>query len=157
MSEPSAVHATFVIERDYEAPVHHVFAAFADPEAKRRWFAEGDGWEIEQFEVDFKVGGRETARIRYQDGPKIRNDTVYQDIVPNRRIIIAYAMTVGGTRISASLATVEFEPRGAGTRLIYTEQGAFLDGRDQSADRQAGWGGLLDRLDVQLQRHMASA
>ena len=37
----------------------------------------------------------------------MRNDTTYQDIVPEERIVLAYTMAVGGRRISASLATVE--------------------------------------------------
>ena len=41
MSEPSVTHATFVIERSYPKAPGRVFAAFADPDKKRRWFAEG--------------------------------------------------------------------------------------------------------------------
>jgi hypothetical protein len=60
-------------------------------------------------------------------------------------------------RISASLATVELLPDGAGTRLIYTEQGAFLDGADRPADREAGCRALLDNLDAELRREPAAA
>ena len=150
MTERSITHATFVIERDYDAAPARVFAAFADPAAKRRWFAEGEGWEIDSFDVDFRVGGYERSRFRYQGGPLIRNDTVYQDIVPDRRIIIAYTMVVGETPISASLATVELAPSGAGTRLKFTEQGAYLDGHDDVAGREHGTRGLLDKLDEEL-------
>jgi uncharacterized protein YndB with AHSA1/START domain len=62
------------------------------------------------------------------NGPETRNETVYLDIVPDRRIVMAYTMAFDGKNISASLGTVEFEAIGAGTRLIYTEQGAFFDG-----------------------------
>ena len=41
-------------------------------------------------------------------------------------------------RISVSLATIEFEPAGDGTRLILTEQGVYLDGADQPAAREQG-------------------
>jgi uncharacterized protein YndB with AHSA1/START domain len=34
----SVEHATFVIERRYDASPARVFAAWADPAAKRRWF-----------------------------------------------------------------------------------------------------------------------
>jgi hypothetical protein len=33
-----------------------------------------------------------------------------------------------------------------GTRLVYTEQGAFLDGHDDPREREQGTGGLLDAL-----------
>jgi len=66
--------------------------------------------------------------------------------VPERRIIVAYSMTVGGNPISASLATLQFEPDGKGTRLVFTEQGAFLDGYDDAGQREEGWRELLEAL-----------
>ena len=94
MSTPSIVHSTFVVERTYPVSAARVFAAFSNTATRRRWFAEGEGWQIDEFEVDFRVGGRETSRFRFKDGPEVANDTVYQDIVPNRRIVFAYAMMV---------------------------------------------------------------
>jgi uncharacterized protein YndB with AHSA1/START domain len=157
MAEQSVKHATFTIERTYDVSPARVFKAFADPAAKRRWFAEGEGWEVEEFAVDFRVGGQERSRFRFRGGPLIRNDTVYQDIVPDQRIIIAYTMTVGENRISASLATIEFEPTGSGTRLAFTEQGAFLDGYDDAGKREAGTRELLGALDKELKRQAAHA
>jgi uncharacterized protein YndB with AHSA1/START domain len=156
MTERSVAHATFTIERTYDAPPARVFKAFADPAIKRRWFAEGEGWQVEEFKVDFRVGGAETSRFRFRGGELVRNDTVYQDIVPDRRIIIAYTMTVGDQRISASVATMQFEPAGSGTRLIFTEQGAFLDGYDDAGKRESGTGGLLDALARELKRQAAA-
>lgn len=150
--ERSVAHATFTIERRYAAAPARVFKAFADPVQKRRWFVEGEGWQIESFESDFRVGGWERSSFRFQGGPLITNDTVYQDIVPDRRIIVAYSMTVGGEPISASLATTQFEPDGEGTRLIFTEQDAFLDGFDDVGQREAGWRELLEALAKELER-----
>lgn len=156
-SERSVAHATFTIERRYAAPPRRVFNAFADPAIKRRWFAEGGpseaggDWQVESFETDFRVGGWERSRFRFRGGPLITNDTVYQDIVPDRRIIIAYNMTIGGNRISASLATMQFEPDGAGTRLVFTEQDAFLDGYDEVGQREEGTRELLESLARELQ------
>lgn len=157
MSGRSLSHATFVVERRYDAPPAAVFAAFADPAAKRRWFAEGDGWEVEAFEADFRVGGWERSRFRFRGGPLIRNDTVYLDIVPDARIVIAYGMAVGEAPISSSLATIELRPEGAGTRLTFTEQDAFLDGQDNAGQREQGTRGLLDALDAELARTRAGA
>ena len=56
------------------------------------------------------------------------------------------------SRISVSLATVELKPKDAGTRLIYTEQGAFLDGYDNPAQREHGTIELLDALGAELRR-----
>jgi len=152
MTKRSVVHATFTVERNYDFPPARVFDAFADTAAKRRWFAEGDGWTIEEFVADFRPGGFERSRFRFRDGPPMRNDTVYQDIVPNERIIIAYSMMFGEDRISSSLATMEFKPAGKGTRLVLTEQGAYLDGHDNVPQREEGTRGLLEALALELKR-----
>jgi len=152
MAERSVTHATFSLERSYDAAPARVFGAWADPGRKRRWFAEGEGWQIDEFTADFKVGGFERSRFRFKGGVPIRNDTTYHDIVPDERIIFAYTMTIGENRISASLATIEFRPDGGrGTKLVFTEQGAFLDGLDKVESRQGGWGELLEALGRALQ------
>jgi uncharacterized protein YndB with AHSA1/START domain len=151
MAERSVVHTTFTLERSYAAPPAKVFKAFADPAIKRRWFVEGEGWAVEEFTGEFKVGGFERSRFRFKGGEPVRNDTSYHDVVPNERIIFAYTMTIGENRISSSLATLQFKPSGAGTQLIFTEQGAFLDGLDSAGPREGGWKGLLDALGRALQ------
>jgi uncharacterized protein YndB with AHSA1/START domain len=150
MTEYSVDHASFTIERRYDFPLNVVFRAFADPAAKRKWFIEGEGWTIDGYDADFRVGGFERSRFRFGDGPPMGNDTVYLDIVANRRIIIAYSMTMGDTPFSASLATIEFAPDGEGTRLTYTEQAAFLDGKDQVKDRETGCRSLFEALAAHL-------
>ena len=146
MTDRSVTHATFTLERTYDATPAKVFKAFADPAIKRRWFVEGEGWEVEEFAGEFKVGGVERSRFRFRGGAPVRNDTTYHDIVPNERIIFAYTMTIGDNRISSSLATLQFKPAGSGTQLIFTEQGAFLDGLDTAGPREGGWKELLDAL-----------
>jgi uncharacterized protein YndB with AHSA1/START domain len=145
------VHRTFSVERTYPAPPARVFAAFADPKTKRRWFAEGAGWEVDEFTLDFRVGGFERTRVRSVGGEAarpspLRNDTLFLDIVPDERIVFAYSLTAEEVRTSAALTTVELAAAGGGTRLLLIEQVAFLDGVDGTASRQRGWGGLLDRL-----------
>ena len=157
MSERSVTHATFTIERTYDASPTRVFRAFADPTIKKRWFAGPEGWEEEQSEMDFRVGGRETSRGGPKGGPVHIFESRYQDIVPNERIIFAYDMHVDDKRISVSLATVELEPKGAGTRLVFTEQGAFLDGYDDAGSREHGTRELLDALGTVLGREPARA
>lgn len=152
MTERSTAHATFTILRHYPAIPAAVFAAFADPAAKRRWFIEGEGWTIDAFEPDFVEGGRELSRFRFGDGPPMSNETTYHEIVPYRRILFSYVMTVDGKRISASLATITLAAEGSGTRLAYTEQCTFLDGADTPAEREAGCHALLDALAVELDR-----
>jgi uncharacterized protein YndB with AHSA1/START domain len=58
MPNRSAKHASFVIERKLEAPLERVFHAFADKNAKARWFAGPPEWEGHGQEFDFQAGGR---------------------------------------------------------------------------------------------------
>jgi uncharacterized protein YndB with AHSA1/START domain len=148
------VHDSFTLQRTYRASAERVFAAWADPQSKRRWFAEGEG--ARTFELDFRVGGRESSaffvEIPGRGRSEIRNDTVFLDVVPARRIVFAYTMSTGGRPFSASLATIELEgePGGQGTRLVFTEQSAFFEGADGRALREAGWRALLDALGSEL-------
>ncbi|MDQ6437317.1 SRPBCC family protein [Mesorhizobium sp. LHD-90] len=150
MSKHSVEHASFIIERHYDFSPTVVFKAFSDPAHKRKWFVDGEGWTTDSYESDFRVGGFERSRFRFGDGPPMGNDTVYLDIVPDRRIVFAYSMLMGDTPFSASLATIEFLPDGNGTKLTYTEQAAFLDGKDQVKDREEGCRGLFEMLATYL-------
>lgn len=147
----SVTHATFTLERIYAASSERVFAALRDPAIKRRWFCEGEGWTVDEFTMDFRVGGRETSRFRPKEGPPMGNDTVYMDIVANRRIVLAYVMTVGDARISASLATFDVEPSGEGTKVTFTDQSAFFGGSDGVEGRKAGWSELFEKLGAELE------
>jgi uncharacterized protein YndB with AHSA1/START domain len=156
MSERSVEHATFVVERTYDASPARVFAAWADPAAKGRWFGDPDQGPGE-FELDFRVGGREFNRGTAPNGQAYTFEAHYQDIVSDERMVYSYEMHLDDKRISVSLGTVELKPAEAGTRLVYTEQGAFLDGLDTPAQREQGTGGLLDALGEELRREATSA
>jgi uncharacterized protein YndB with AHSA1/START domain len=155
MSSRSVEHATFAVERTYDAAPKRVFAAWSDPEAKSRWFAGPEG--TEEFELDFRVGGRERNRGGGPDGEMYTYDARYQDIVPDERIVYTYEMYRDETRISVSVATVELTPEGGGTRLVFTEQGAFLDGEDKPEYREQGTGSLLDALGAELAKERTTA
>ena len=157
MTKRSVTHATFVVERTYDASPARVFAAWADPAAKVRWFAPPDEEVSAEFELDFRVGGHEISRGGLPDGQSYGYEARYQDIVPEARIVYTYEMQLNGNRVSVSVATVELEPKGAGTRLVVTEQGAYLDGHDSPDLRQKGTGELLDALGAELRRPSASA
>ena len=150
-TQAEAVHSTFRIERHYAVPASRLFFAFADTASKRKWLVESDGFEVFEHDAEFSVGGREFSRFRYgQDGPEITNEVIYQDIVPDRRIIFCYRMALAGAPMSASLTTIEFVPADGGTLLVHTEQGTYLDGSDDGTGREQGTRGLLEALAAHL-------
>jgi uncharacterized protein YndB with AHSA1/START domain len=157
MNPQAVVHSTFVIERTYPKPPNVVFAAFADPAKKRRWYGEGKNHDVEEFEMDFRVGGVERTRYRFREGTPfpgvvLANDGTVQDIVPDGRIVIASTMTLGDRRISSSLVTLELLPTESGTDLIFTHQGAFFEGSGGPQMREAGWQKLFAQLSDELAR-----
>jgi len=155
MEGQSVNHSTFVIEQTIAAAPGRVFAAFADPAQKRIWFTEGFNKETDQFEADFRVGGSEIFRYHYQEGAPFAgipfaNEGSYQDIVQDHRVVNASTMNIGGKCISASLTSFEFLPTEAGTKLVFTFQGAFFEGADGPQYREIGWRKLLGRLKEQV-------
>ena len=153
MSERATTFETFTVERIYEFTPDKVFAAWAGPKTKARWFAgPKESWKLGLREMDFSEGGHERLVGEWANGAISDYRAVYHDIVPDERIVYSYSMHMDHRRISVSLATVEFHRVPEGTRLVITEQGVFLDGYDHPGERAAGTVSLLDALARSLQR-----
>jgi uncharacterized protein YndB with AHSA1/START domain len=146
----SVAHGVFTIERVYDAAPARVFHALSNKEAKARWFTGGDNYTLLEREMDVRPGGRETLKGRWASGMVTQFEATYFDVVPNERLVYAYEMHLDNRKISVSLATLELKPVGKGTRLVVTEQGAFLDGYDDAGSREHGTGELLNRLGESL-------
>jgi uncharacterized protein YndB with AHSA1/START domain len=150
-SPRSVVHATFCIERTYPASPAQVFKALTDPAAKAKWFAGGEGYTLLARHMDVRPGGREHVQGRMATGVVTTFDAIYHDIVRDERVVYSYEMHLDDRKISVSLATFEIKTASAGTRLVMTEQGAFLDGYDDAGSRERGSNFLLDELGKSLQ------
>lgn len=146
----SVVHADFTIERQYDCSPAQTFSAFADPELKEAWFAIPTDWENRVWELDFRVGGGEVNSGRPPGGSVHTFRSRYHDIVLDERIVFAYDLSVDDRLTSTSLTTVQLVGAEGGTRLLFTEQGAFFDGLDDPAEREHGTGKLLDALGARL-------
>jgi uncharacterized protein YndB with AHSA1/START domain len=150
MNVPTVTHDTFVIRRTYDSPVANVFRAWADPNRKARWFAGSAAALGNGYELDFQVGGREVNRGGPPGGPVYTYFAEFRDIVVDQRIVSTSEMFADDTRISVTVATVEFHESGGTTQLVLTEQGVFLDGHETAAKREEGTRSLLDSLAAAL-------
>jgi uncharacterized protein YndB with AHSA1/START domain len=127
MTARSATHTSFVLERRLKAGPAPVFAAWADIDAKRRWSDCHAEVGTLAYTMDFRVGGHEIHRAILPDGREQLVDKVFLEIVPDARIIFAYAMAAAGRSLSAN-----------------------LDGHMDLDQRVEGTGEGLDRLVLEL-------
>jgi uncharacterized protein YndB with AHSA1/START domain len=147
----SVVHATFHLQRSYDAPVARVWKALTDETAKQKWFGGTDGsWELIERHMDVRVGGIERLKGRWEGGVVSTFEATYHDVVPNQRLVYSYVMHLDDKKISVSLATMQLQSEGGKTTLKVSEQGAFLDGYDDAGSRERGTGHLLDALGASL-------
>jgi uncharacterized protein YndB with AHSA1/START domain len=142
--ERTVVHASFTIEKSYAASVDTVFAAWSDAARKAAWFAPAPATHS----LDFALGGSERVSNPGPGGVEITFASRYSDIVPGRRIVYTSELAVGGAVATVSMTTVEFEagPDASGTRLVLTEQDAYLDGQEKPEWREQGTSDWLDKL-----------
>jgi uncharacterized protein YndB with AHSA1/START domain len=143
----SVTHSSFTIERRYGCTPRQAFSAFSDPDLKRQWFANPGNWPDAVYELDFRVGGGEVNSGGSPGGTHHAFKSRFHDIVEGERIVFAYDLLLDHVLVSVSLTTIEFEPEGDGTRLVFTEQGAFYDDLDAPGGREHGTGKLLDALE----------
>jgi uncharacterized protein YndB with AHSA1/START domain len=145
MSDRNVVHNTFTLERRYPVSPSVVFGAWADTAAKARWFSGNpDGYQL-----DFRPGGIE-INCAVHGGKRITWESLYREILTDERIVYTSLLSEDDIPATISLTTVEFEPDEDGTRLVLTEAGAYLDGREMPAWREEGTASWLDNLGKHL-------
>ena len=143
----SVTHATFHLERTYDASLTRVWKALTDPVAKAQWFGGApDKCELLERSMDVRAGGRERLKGRWGGGVTSTFDAIYYDVIDSERLVYSYEMYLDDRKISVSLATAQLQADGKRTRLSITEQGAFLDGYDDVGSRERGTRELLDAL-----------
>ena len=117
------------------------------PSSSGGGFAVPGDWTDAEWKLDFRVGGGEVNRGRSPGGTHNAFESRFHEIVDNERIVFTYDLAQDQRLISVSLTRIEFWPDGDGTRLLFTEQGAFFDDLDSPAEREHGTGKLLEALE----------
>jgi len=143
----TVTHSTFTLERRYPAPVERVFEAWANPEARRRWMAQGA-----EHSQDFTVGGLEVVKGPDGEGRPLTYEARYTEIVPNERIITASTLRTGDQLSTTSVTSIEFQPDGPETVLTLTEHGVYLPGQERPEWREQGTAQQLDTLATEFKK-----
>ncbi|MCU1686995.1 MAG: Activator of Hsp90 ATPase 1 family protein [Amycolatopsis sp.] len=134
-------HSTFTLERQYQASVQRVFEAWATPEARKRWMAQGA-----EHSQNFEVGGLETVKGDDGEGHALTYEARYAEIATNERILTTSTLHSGDQLSTVSVTSVEFSAAGEGTRVVLTEHGMYLPGQEQPDWREHGTAQQLDTL-----------
>ncbi len=80
---------TFSTSREIPATIEQVFAAFSNPERLARWW--GPAGFTNTFSIcEFKTGGRWSFIMHGPDGKNFRNEVVFAEIEPPRRILVQH-------------------------------------------------------------------
>ncbi|MES2169138.1 MAG: SRPBCC domain-containing protein [Actinomycetota bacterium] len=146
-----------------EAPIDLVWRAFTDLELRDRWFSMPGSREGQTHELDFRIGGTETATgtlFNVDHDERLEHRSRFIDIVePDRgasgRVTTVYDFLLNDELKLASLLSIELHPDADGTRLDYLEQyqyfGVVGDGSAERGERAGGTRFLLRRLGIALQ------
>ena len=141
-----AEHATFTLERSYDAPPEQVFEAWADPAIKARWFVSPGA----EHSLDFRVGGIETTRGGPDPDVPFVFTSTYEEIQLGARLVYSSTLAHAGRVATVSITSVEITDNGTGSTLVLTEHSIFLDHLEEPAWREQGTAEWLDRLQTVL-------
>ena len=135
------------LTRCYAVAPARVWRAWTDPQALSAWFGPGEPNSVTQAELDVRPGGRYRIRFHTQDGEEHEVSGIYEEVVPERRLVFSWAWRSTPERVSR--VTLGLRPVPAGTELDFLHERFF----DQAArdGHQRGWTATLVKLEAWLQ------
>lgn len=142
------------IERVIDAPVAAVWRAWTEHLAE--WWCPRP-WTTELQELDLRAGGRFATVMRGPDGEEFGGESVFLDVVPERRVVFTNAIAPGWRPQSQPplfIGVFEFEPDGDRTR--YRASARHWREEDKSNHEamgfEAGWGAVAAQLEEVARR-----
>lgn len=136
---------TLVIERELDAPIHRVFAAWTDPVVMASWFYVGAEWSAEVTAQPVS-GGAFTVTMRDAEGAEMVSHGVYEEVSAPYRLRFSW----NSYAVSDTVVTVELRDLGPRTHLTLTHEG--LPSEEALEKHRSGWGRTFEQLAATL-RH----
>jgi uncharacterized protein YndB with AHSA1/START domain len=144
-----------VINRTFDAPREHVFAAWTDPHHAREWWGPVN-YPARFVEMDARPGGRWRICLRSTEGkPELWQGGVFREVMAPERLVFTFAWEEEGERGLETLVTITFEEDGGKTRMTF-RQAPFQSVEERDGHRW-GWGSAFDRLVAALDELERSA
>ena len=152
MTKSPFFHGTLTLKRVWAVPPGRVFGAWSDPQLKAQWFTgPPDRWTLSRRSMDFRVGGLEVLEGKFNESGLVTLfEARFHVIEPAHRLVYAYGLHHSGRFHLVTLSSLELEAEGSGTRVSYTGQMVFLDGKDGTADRRHGTGLQFGMIETSL-------
>ena len=143
---PATERPSLTLRRHYPVAPEKVWRAWTDPQALKAWFGPEEIVAVPLAEVDLRVGGRFRVAMLAADGETHDVSGVYQELVPNRKLVFSWAWR--STPERESRVTVRIEPDGNGCELVLMHEQFFDEvARD---GHEHGWTGAMAKLEQWL-------
>ena len=131
-----------VINKQIQAPVDKVYAAWTNPALIRQWFAPGE-MTVPNAEADVRAGG--AYLIHMHDGDAGSDHILsgeYEEVVLNQKLVFNWKWKDG---VDRTQVTVELRPQGDNETLLTLTHRGFS--QQEFADKHnEGWGSCLANL-----------
>ena len=110
----TAVANEIVNTRDFTSPRDEMWSALSDPARLAQWWGPR-GFTNTFHEFELRTGGRWRFTMHGPDGARYEQTREFIEVVPQERIVLENDDPVHRFRMTISL-----EPRGRGTRLVWS-------------------------------------
>ncbi|MDQ0590414.1 SRPBCC family protein [Variovorax paradoxus] len=139
---PATERPSLTLRRHYPVAAEKVWRAWTDPQALKAWFGPEEIVSVPLAEVDLRVGGRFRVAMLAADGETHDVSGVYQELVPNRKLVFSWAWR--STPERESRVTVRIEPDGTGCELVLLHEQFFDEAAREGHSH--GWTGAMGKL-----------
>jgi uncharacterized protein YndB with AHSA1/START domain len=167
MSNVDKTRRDFTLTWTLDAPRAQVFRSWTDPDHLDWYYNDAQPIPDEPIEVDLRVGGVWRQRMVIDESTSFVTGGVYQEIVPDERLVFAWGATDGWPKLDrdnladSPLVTVTLSQSNGHTEMtVHVELPASLSEHEVrelfAMGVREGWRDTVDRLAASIERSRAA-